>query len=63
MKTYITKYALTKGILEMEGEICEGLCNDWHRTIEAARSRAGAMRSKKIQSLKKQIAKLEGMRF
>ncbi|MGE0278428.1 MAG: hypothetical protein AB7R40_23780 [Nitrospiraceae bacterium] len=36
---------------------------DWHETAEAALAQADAMRLKKIASLKKQIAKLEAMRF
>ena len=37
--------------------------NDWHTTPEAAIARAEEMRTKKIASLKKQIAKLEAMTF
>lgn len=36
---------------------------DWHTTPEAAISCAEEMRTKKIASLKKQIAKLEAMMF
>ena len=36
---------------------------DWHTTPEAAIARAEEMRTKKIASLKKQIAKLEAMTF
>ena len=36
---------------------------DWHTTPEAAISCAEEMRTKKIASLKKQIAKLEAMTF
>lgn len=43
MKVWITKYALTDGIIEAE--------------------KAEEMRQKKIESLKKQIEKLEEMRF
>jgi hypothetical protein len=35
----------------------------WHRTIESARSKAEATRKKRIDSLKKQIAKLEALKF
>jgi len=37
--------------------------NDWHRTEEAAIKRAEEMRLKKIASVKKQLGKLEKMRF
>lgn len=36
---------------------------DWHRTREAANAKAEQMRIKKIGALKKQIVKLEAMRF
>lgn len=49
---------------------CAGKChsvnvhgNDWHRTKEAAIKRAEEMRLKKISSLKKQLEKLEKIRF
>lgn len=76
MKIWNTKYALTQGILEQDGEEVgssmvmvgplyylhyEG--RDWHRTREAAVARAEEMRAKKIASLKKQLKKLEGMKF
>ena len=79
MKAYITKYALSDGILEADGETSEnnpdmfslpmtchffhGEGKEWHRTFEDAVSRANEMRVKKISSLKKQIAKLEKMIF
>lgn len=79
MKVWITKYALTRGIIEDEGEPC-GLewvsaswdngyrCNDfeqgeWFDTKERAIQKAEEMRQKKIASLKKQIEKLDRMRF
>ena len=75
MKAWITKYSLTKGIQLWEGgvsESCETMfCaggryahgNDWHRTEAAAIARAEKMRADKILGLRKQIAKLEAMRF
>lgn len=36
---------------------------DWHRTADAAAKRADQMRSAKIASLRKQIEKLEALRF
>lgn len=81
MKVYITKYALTEGIIEAEGEPY-GLelewvsaswddgykCGDfeqgeWYDTKERAIQKAEEMRQNKIASLKKQIEKLERMRF
>lgn len=79
MKVWITKYALTSGIIQTEGEVTNsgalyvlhtghltfyhGEGKEWHRTKEAAVSKAEEMRQKKIESLKKQIRKLEGMTF
>ncbi|MGX1958420.1 hypothetical protein [Serratia proteamaculans] len=76
---YITRYALTAGIIKREGEIADsgsfrykdpeawGTSNIWHtdyRLTEAeALAKAEDMRKKKIASLKKQIAKLEAMTF
>lgn len=37
--------------------------DDWHRTLPDAIAKANEMRVKKIASLKKQIAKLEAMKF
>jgi hypothetical protein len=37
--------------------------DDWHRSKEAACEKAESMRIRKIVSLKKQITKLEKMRF
>lgn len=78
MKVYITKYALSDGILEKEAEECDrfpgmiitddgahfhGEGKNWTRTKEAAVARAQEMKAKKIKSLKKQIEKLERMKF
>ena len=82
MKVWITKYALTDGILEKECVECgngtdgmirekensypvyyHGEGKDWHRTKESAIKKAEEMRQKKIENLKKQIKKLERMRF
>jgi hypothetical protein len=74
---YVTRYALTKGIIRVEGHQCgptmisyyvEGYPNyahgnDWHTTPEKAARRAEAMRVKKITSLKATIAKLEKLSF
>lgn len=79
MKVWITKYALTRGIIETEGEVSvdfpdllsakgnvnylHGEGKEWHRTKESAIKKSEEMRQKKIASLKKQIEKLEEMRF
>ena len=79
MKVWITKYALTSGIKEMEVEQSEdfpdivkgktwndsqqGEGREWHRTYESAIAKAEEMRLKRIESLKEQIAKLKKKRF
>jgi hypothetical protein len=78
MKVWITKYALSTGIREAEveesvsslrmvvgkaGEFYHGEGKEWHRTEEAARVRANEMVQAKIASLKKQLVKLEAMKF
>ena len=78
MKVWITKYALTDGIIETEGKnissesfrITEGNFKDsWFSSKDcftdkkSAIKRAEEMRQKRIKSLKKQIEKLEEMRF
>lgn len=76
MKAYVTKYALTAGIQEVDGELfadgraikwgsyfnsAHGEGVEWHRTREGAVEKAHEMRTKKIASLRKSIAKLERM--
>jgi len=82
MKVWITKYALTLGIFEIEAEACvtnddlisyralgcmtqyfHGEGKEWHRTREAAVAKAEGMVDQKLQSLRKQIKKLEAMKF
>ena len=79
MKVWITKYALTDGIIKVEAEqdkltygfvVTEGAFkNEWFNRTDCFTSRSSAikkaeeMRQKKIASLKKQIEKLERMRF
>lgn len=79
MKVWITQYALTNGIEEMEAEQCDnakmvevrgeytgyyhGEGKNWHRTKEGAIKRAEDMRVMKIVSLKRSIAKLEALKF
>ena len=79
MKVWITKYALTDGIIKLEAEqdrltyrfvVTDGVFrNEWFNRTDCFMSRTSAikkaeeMRQKKIESLKKQIEKLERMRF
>lgn len=79
MKVWITKYALTKGVLEKEVNICgdgmvkeadnrfpvyyHGDGKERHKTKESAFAKAKEMRQKKIAFLRKQIEKLEKLRF
>lgn len=76
MKVWITKYALTRGVfqlyvVDLGNGIVRSSSNalehyhkrDWHLAKESAISRAEEMRKKKISSLKKQIEKLENMKF
>lgn len=76
---YITKYALTAGIMKRDVEDCfdmapDMVCStdgrfttyhrdDWHRTESEALAKAEDMRHRKIVSLRKQIAKMEALRF
>ena len=78
MKVWITKYALTDGIIEAEAKDCgygmietvgkysnyfHGEGRQWHKEKESAITKAEEMRQKKIASLKKQIERLEKMKF
>ena len=78
MKMWISRYALSDGIKEVEAEqpaigdryakingqftIYE-IGKDIHDTLEAAKEEAEKMRRRKIASLKKQLGNLEDMRF
>ena len=74
VKAYITKYALTNGIIEKDGIIVKDIYfevkkygffskGDYFFTKEEAVEKAEQMRLKKIASLKKQILKLEKLTF
>ena len=70
MKIWITKYALTDGIVEKEAKglngrlrVEDGLFPWYLSPKDEAIARAEVMRNKKIASLKKQIEKLENMKF
>ena len=76
---WVTEYALTKGIRKIQARQAsyvpwlsyrvggvrnlgvEGL--DWHRTEAAAIERAEVMRTAKIASLEKQLARLKALSF
>lgn len=76
MKIWNSKYALTEGLIEQEGEevgdsmvqvgslqYLHGEGKEWHRTRESAAARAEVMRKAKIASVRKHLARLEAMRF
>lgn len=78
MRVWISKYALTYGVQEIDATISErfpdmiketnnGLSiyhgTEWHLTKEEAIKKAEEMRTKRIESLKNEIAKLEKLRF
>ena len=76
---WVTKYALIGGIMKVEGERsrtnpsmlswmsggdlvhAHGL--DWHLDEASAKDRADKLRCKKIEELRRQIAKLEELKF
>jgi len=76
---WITKYALTQGIYKVKGEteVSDKVLkvrqdngytimfyeDDWHLSSRAAVSKAEEMKTKKLTSLKKQLAKLEKLSF
>ena len=74
---WISKYALTKCVYPVKAEILSEtmisigrgmlgqrfLHNGWHRTREAALKEAEKMRVKRLASLRKQITKLEALKF
>jgi len=76
---WITKHALTQGILKMQVADCfdttPGMVtktngpvafyhgNDWHRSHEAAIERANAMKASELESLDKQRERIAAMRF
>ena len=78
MKFYITKYALTRGIIEAHGRILND-CSTmiklidsdidyvgqpfWHVRKEDAIEHALNMRERKIKNLRKQIERLEDLKF
>ena len=79
MKIWITKYALTRGIIEAEIDMrigesititwinkCPGTYfkpGEWFKSKEDAIKKAEEMRKTEIEKLTKKIKKLEKMRF
>lgn len=77
LRVYVTKYALTRGIHIADVTYCSETMvierikyypvyyhgDDWHYSREAAIAKAEAMRRNKIESLKKQIARLKKIDF
>ncbi len=72
---YVTKHALTQGIVVVQAEVCSGNMisvqgrytatfhgEDWHRDLPSAVARAKQMVERKIKSLDKQRQKLVAMR-
>jgi hypothetical protein len=77
VRAWVTKYALTTGIEVVDGRVAHKISSDmfcygnhetahgkdWHRTPEAALSRAEEMRANKIKSLHASIKKMEKLEF
>lgn len=79
IRVWITKYAMSSGILEMAVRDCgngmvadvrpgymshyHGEGREWHRTHESAVARAEEMRTKKLRSLQAQIEKIAALKF
>ena len=77
MKIYVTKYAVTRGILEAEAIDVTDDCavvrfggmrhylgvRDWHLDLPSALDRAEEMRLAAVASARRKIEKLEAMRF
>lgn len=75
MKAYVTKYALSNGIEEVNGEIYDDIYfkvkgfyflfgeGEWFKTKEDAIKKVEEMRIKKIKYLEKQIERLKNKKF
>jgi hypothetical protein len=78
MKVWISQYATTKGLFEVEAEPCgnstvrdvDRVCvyyvgegRQWHNTRNEALTRAEQMRVKEIDALRRKLAKLEALDF
>jgi hypothetical protein len=76
MEIWVTKYALTSGIIKAEVEdfrngcvIVKGgdhhmrFCSEWYTTEREAMERAETLKKKKIKSLEKQLEKLKNIKI
>lgn len=75
MKIWITKWALTQGIIEAEatdegdgyakvkGDYSLYRRDEWYRSKEDAIKHSEVLRDKKIKSLEKQILKIKNLKF
>jgi hypothetical protein len=79
VRVWITKYALTIGIYEIEARetsspgmvgdandplsMFHGEGKEWHKSKEDAIQRAEIMKNKKIESLEKQLEKIKNIIF
>lgn len=77
MKVWVSKYALTRGIYELEGdpspyESANGFFpennnrlkrQEYHQSEEEAKNKARVMRDDKIANLKVQISRLQQLKF
>ena len=76
MKVWVTKYALTRGIMEVEVRLIRPdmvedaalscmyyFGNEWHRIYKLAVLEANRMRTRKLDSLRKQVVRLENTEF
>lgn len=76
MKVWITRYALTQGLFQIDAEIVDGIyasgrtltgdrifTRDWAKTPEDALAKAHEMRRLRIASLKRSITKLAAKCF
>ena len=77
-KIYVTKYALSAGIFEVDAKVADDMAsfkrgdsyfmefahrNEFYLTREAAVVRAEEMRIKKLQSLEKSAKKISALKF
>ncbi len=73
---WVSKDALTSGVQEVQGYLCERYSNTvfiggifpcrfphWHRTLDDALTQAELMRTKKIESLRKTLKKMENLKI
>lgn len=77
MKYYVSTYALSTGILEVEGDVKDNMLTyknqygfityvpkpNWHDNIDDAVYKANEMRTKKILSMNKKIKELHSIDF